>query len=121
MPKILIVEDDKNYLWILRQSFVSENISVVFAVDGEDAVKMAAEEKPDLILLDIMLPKIDGIEAAKQIKAKGIVAPIIFLTNFNDAEHVSGAMEAVKDTEYIVKSNTHINEIVSRVKNKLGI
>ena len=65
---ILIVEDDKSFLWILRQGFEAEGFSVVFAQDGEEALEMAVSEKPDLILLDILLPKMDGITMAKKLK-----------------------------------------------------
>ncbi len=119
--KILIVEDDKNYLWLLRQSFEAEKLSVVFALDGEEGLKMAEEEKPDLILMDILMPKMDGIEVAKKLKEKGIKAQIIFLTNLKDEEHISKAVEAMKETDYIVKSDVHLDQIVARVKEKLGM
>jgi len=119
--KILIVEDDKNYLWLLRQSFEAEKLPVVFALDGEEGLKMAEEEKPDLILMDILMPKMDGIEVAKKLKEKGINAPIIFLTNLKDEEHISKAVEAMKETDYIVKSDVHLDQIVARVKEKLGM
>jgi len=119
--KILIVEDDKNYLWLLRQSFEAEKLSVVFALDGEEGLKMAEEEKPDLIFMDILMPKMDGIEVAKKLKEKGIKAQIIFLTNLKDEEHISKAVEAMKETDYIVKSDVHLDQIVARVKEKLGM
>ena len=119
--KILIVEDDMSFLWILRQSFDSEGFSVVFAQDGEEGFNMATEEKPDLILLDILLPKMDGITLAKKLKEKNIETHIIFLTNFKDADHISAAVEVAKDTDYIVKSDMHVDQIVARVKEKLGV
>ena len=119
--KILIVEDDKSFLWILRQSFDNEGFSVVFAQDGEEGLKMAVEEKPDLILLDILLPKMDGITMAKKLKEKGVNSQIIFLTNLKDEEHISEAVEIVKETDYIIKSDLHIDQIVARVKERLGI
>lgn len=119
--KILIVEDDKSFLWILKQNFDNEGFSVVFAEDGEAALKMAAEEKPDLILLDILLPKMDGIAVAKKLKETGIGSQIIFLTNLKDADHISQAIEVAKETDYIVKSDLHVNQIVARVKEKLGV
>jgi len=119
--KILIVEDDKNFLWLLRQSFIGENISAAFALDGEEGLKVALEEKPDLILLDILMPRMDGITVAKKLKENGIKSKIIFLTNFKDTEHISEAIEIVEGTEYIIKSDVHIDEIIARVKKKLGI
>lgn len=119
--KILIVEDDKNFLWLLRQSFAGENLTVVFALDGEDGLGLAEKENPDLILIDILLPKMDGITMAKKLKEKGIKSKIIFLTNMKDPEHLSAAVEVVEETDYIVKSDLHMDQIVARVKEKLGI
>lgn len=119
--KVLIVEDDKDFLWILKQGFTGKGFSVVFAEDGAEGLKMAELEKPDLILLDILLPKMDGIAVAKAIKEKGINTHIIFLTNLKDTEHIGEAVSTMKDTEYIIKSDLHLDEIVKRAKEKLGI
>jgi len=119
--KILIVEDDKSYLWILRQSFENEGFSVFFAEDGEEGLEIATKEKPDLILLDILMPKMDGITMARNLKEKGTESYIMFLTNFKDAEHVSQAVEVARETDYIVKSDLHVDQIVERVKKKLNL
>ncbi len=119
--KILIVEDDKNFLWILRQGFENQSIEVVYAEDGQEGLLMAEKEKPDLIIIDIMLPKMDGIEMAKEIKEKGIKSQMIFLTNLKDVEHISEALSTVGKADYIVKSDISVNAIVDRVKDKLGI
>ncbi len=118
--KILIVEDDKDFLLFLRQSLSGEDFSVVYAINGEEGLALAEKEKPDLIVLDILLPKMDGITVAKKIKEKGIESQIIFLTNLKDAEHISSAVDAIENTEYIIKSDFHINDIVARIKNKLN-
>ena len=119
--KILIVEDNKEFLWILQQSFIGAGFSVIYAQDGEEGLKMVQDEKPDLILLDILLPKLDGISMAKRLKEKGIKAHIIFLTNLKDVEHIGEAVETMQDTEYIIKSDLHVDQIIARVKEKLGI
>lgn len=118
--KILIVEDNKDFLLILRQSLSAEDFSVIYALDGQEGLIKAEAEKPDLIILDILLPKIDGITVAKKLKEKGIESKIIFLTNLKDAEHISEAVATVGETEYIIKSDLHINDIVSRIKEKLN-
>lgn len=121
MKKVLIVEDDKDFLWLLRQSFDAKNFSVFYAVDGEEGLETAKKEKPDLILIDILLPKMDGIAMAKKIKEAGIEAQMIFLTNFKDSQHISEVMNVAVGADYIVKSDMHIDAIVDRAKNKLGI
>lgn len=117
--KVLIVEDNKDFLWILRQSFVGKGFSVVFAEDGEEGLKMAEQEKPDLILLDILMPKMDGITVAKRLKEKGIKSKIIFLTNLMGELPVAEGI--VKETDYIIKSDMSIDQIVAKVKEKLGM
>jgi len=117
--KILLAEDDKNFLWILKQSFITEGFKVATAEDGQMAVEMAQSENPDIILLDILMPKMDGVAAAKKIKELGVKAPIMFLTNLKDVQHVSEAISSMKDTDYLVKSDLHIDSIVSIVKDKL--
>ncbi|OGZ63905.1 MAG: hypothetical protein A3A98_01295 [Candidatus Staskawiczbacteria bacterium RIFCSPLOWO2_01_FULL_40_39] len=119
--KILIVEDDKDFLWIFRESFNNQNLSVVYAMDGLEGLAMAEKEKPDLIVLDIMLPKMNGIDVARELKRKGIKSQIIFLTNMKDSEHISQAIDVVGETDYIVKADMHIDAIVERIKEKLGV
>ncbi len=121
MKKILFVDDDKDFLWILRQSFSSQPFFVIYAVDGEEGLAMAEKEKPDLIIIDILLPKMDGITMAKKIKEKGIRSQMIFLTNLKDADHIGKVMDISADSDYIVKSDMSIDAIVDRVKNKLGV
>jgi two-component system, OmpR family, alkaline phosphatase synthesis response regulator PhoP len=118
--KILIVEDDKDFLFILQTDLRNEFSSVITAQDGQEGLDLAEKEKPDLILLDILMPKMDGIEMAKQMKAKGIIIPTIFLTNMNDIEHISKAIETIP-SDYIIKSDVSIDKIAAEVKKKLGV
>ena len=80
MKKILVVEDDRNILTGLVDNLVIEGYKPIVAKDGEEALKQAKEEKPDLIILDIMLPKLNGFEVCKKIKAEGLNTPIIILS-----------------------------------------
>ena len=118
--KILIVEDDTDFLFILNASFVRAGFFVYTAQNGRDGLALAEKEKPDLILLDIMLPIMDGIEMAKQVTAKGIKSPITFLTNLSDVEHVDQAIKAAP-ADYIIKANVPVDKIVAHVKKKLGV
>ena len=118
--KILIAEDDKSLLSALQEKFTNEGFSVVIALDGEEGLILAEKEKPDLFLLDIRMPKIDGLTMARKLKEEGVIAPIIFLTNFDDLKHISEATELGK-FDYLVKSDWDINDIIIKVKNKLGL
>ena len=117
--KILIAEDDKNLLSALQEKFTNEGFSVVSALDGEEGLVVAKKEKPDLLLIDIRMPKIDGITMARKLKEDGIDAPIIFLTNLDDVKHISDAI-AVSKSDYLIKSDWKLEDIVKKVKVKLG-
>lgn len=80
MNKILVVEDDKNILTGLVDNLIIEGYKPLVAKDGKEALKQAKEQKPDLIILDIMLPKLNGFEVCRQLKADGVNAPIIILS-----------------------------------------
>jgi len=120
--KVLIVEDDKDYRWILEQGFASAvELNVLFAKDGEEGLDMIIKESPELVVLDIMLPKMDGMEVARKVKEKGLKPKIVFLTNLTDLKYIMGAVEVVKETDYIIKSDIRVPEIVERVKARLLI
>ena len=93
MPKILLVEDNEMNRDMLARRLEKRGYSVVIAVDGQNGVNLARSEKPDLILMDMSLPIIDGWEASRQLKADPTVAkvPIIALTAHAMAEDRDGA------------------------------
>ena len=78
--RVLIVEDDEAMSIALRDGFQYEGYSVTVAKDGEAGLRMAAAETPDLILLDVMLPKMTGLDICKQLRGDGNGVPIIMLT-----------------------------------------
>ncbi|OGZ83573.1 MAG: hypothetical protein A2599_00015 [Candidatus Staskawiczbacteria bacterium RIFOXYD1_FULL_39_28] len=121
--KVLVVEDDLNFLSILQQAFEQEEeIKLFLAKDGQEGLDAAIKEKPDLILLDILMPIMNGIEVAKKLQESSIKTRIIFLTNVSDVDTINKAVEAVKfGVEYIIKSDVHVAQIVARVKEKLEI
>lgn len=92
---------------------------MVTAENGEEGLIAAKNEKPDLILLDIKMPIMDGITMSKKLKESGSEAPIIFLTNMEDLKNISEATETA--TDYIIKSDLTTESIVARVKERLNI
>jgi len=116
--KVLVVEDDEDFLWILKQGLAGKGFSVVFAKDGEEGLEMAGKEKPDLILLDILMPKMDGIALAKTLRQRGFKSKIIFLTNLKGELPVADG--TVAETDYLVKSNASIDQIVAKIREGLG-
>ena len=117
--KILIVEDEKEFQLVLKQNFDSAGFEVFTAYDGQEGLDAIQKENPDLILLDIAMPKMNGIEMIKTLDEKYKKIPIIFLTNMKDDIHISQAMELIPNTEYIIKSDISINRLIERVKEKL--
>ena len=114
--KILIVDDEKNIADIIAFNLKKEGYQVIKAGDGEEGVKMAMEENPDLILLDIMMPKMDGYEACKKIREKKNT-PIIMLTaRAEELDKVLGLELGADD--YVTKP-FGVRELMARVKANL--
>ncbi len=120
--KILIVEDDDVFLSLLRENFKNTEFEIITAKDGEEGLTKAKEEKPDLILLDILLPKMDGIEMAVKLKESAMRIPIIYLTNVKDIERISQTMAiSGGEDDYIVKTDVHIEDVINRIRQKLHL
>jgi serine phosphatase RsbU (regulator of sigma subunit) len=120
-PLILIVEDNPESLDILRVRLTANNYEVITAPDGEAGLAMAREKQPDLILLDIMMPKMDGIEVCRRLKEDPSLPfmPIIMVTARADSKDVVAGLEAGGD-EYLTKPLDHA-ALVARVKSMLRI
>src|SRR6266404_3546169 len=111
--KILIVEDEADMLNGLRDNFEYEGYSVVAAKDGEEGLRRATSEKPDLIILDVMLPKLSGLDVCKKLRAKSRV-PILMLTaRGQEIDKVAGLETGADD--YVTKPFS-IRELLARVK-----
>lgn len=117
--KILIVEDSKSYLLVISQKLEEAGFLVVTAENGEEGLTAVKKESPDLILLDVEMPIMDGITMAKKLKESNSNTPIIFLTNMSDMKHISDAVETASD--YIIKSELNTDDIVNRVKERLRL
>ena len=116
--KILIIDDDKTFQKVMSDKLKSLNYEITSAMDGEEGLKMALEGKPDLVLLDIKMPKLDGIGFLETLKAKKDVDPISVLitSNLGTVEQISeGIALGVKG--YIIKSNESLDSIVSEIEN----
>ena len=97
--RILVVDDDANIRALLTVLLENEGYQVLTAADGEASLPMAAAEKPDLILLDIRMPKMDGLQACDRLRANPETQkiPIIFLTAFNSHDRLEQAIEMGAD------------------------
>lgn len=114
---ILVVEDDENIRELYSLALENGGLKVLSAATGTEGVKLALEEHPAVILMDIMLPDISGHEAVEKIRNDrwGKNAKIIFLTNMSDASDVAQAVAAGSE-EYIIKVHTTPKEVVNIVR-----
>ena len=121
--KILIIEDDLALQRALQEKFQSKDFVVFTANDGEAGLELALAKHPDITLLDLLLPKIDGMTALKRLRADswGKHAKVIVLTNLNDKAKVAEGLESGMDGsyDYLVKTDWSLDEVVKKVKGKL--
>ncbi len=121
MAHILIAEDDKLISGSLVQGFKDAGFEATPAYDGEDAVNQAKTIKPDAIVLDIMMPKLDGIGVMWELKADPATAkiPVVMLTNLSDSETISKIIEA-GGTDYLLKSDQSMDQVIAKVREVMG-
>lgn len=120
--KILIIEDDSILQKALLEFLTAEGFETMSALDGEEGVKIGKEKKPDLILLDIVLPKMDGYEVLKAMKADENTKkiPIILLTNLGSLNDVQKALD-LGATTYLIKADYKLEEVTKKIKEVLNI
>lgn len=117
MPKVVCAEDDKLISGSLVQGFKDAGFDAVPAYDGEETIAKVKESKPDIIVLDIMMPKLDGIGVVWELKANPETAniPVVMLTNLSDTATISKILEAGV-TDYLLKSEQSIDQIIQKAK-----
>lgn len=120
--KILIIEDDSSLQKSLAAYLDSEGFNTELASDGENGVRMVLSRNPDLVVLDIILPKKDGYEVLKNIKEnkKTKHIPVIILTNLDNISNVQKALD-LGATTYLVKADYKLEEITKKIKDTLSI
>jgi len=118
--KILIVEDDSILQKALQEFLDGEGFEIFSALDGEEGIKLGKEKKPDLVLLDIILPKKDGYEVLKELKSDENTKkiPVILLTNLGSLNDVERAIEMGANT-YLIKADYKLEEVSSKIKEVL--
>lgn len=119
--KILIIEDDESLREMYKMRLSYEGFEVIEASDGESGLAKAVAEQPDLILLDIMMPKISGFDVLDILKSTNSTAkiPVIIMTVLEqESNKVKGLMQGAED--YLIKSQTMPAEVVSKVREVLS-
>jgi len=120
--QVLIVEDEPAMVKIVSNRLEHDGIKVIYANDGEAGLSAALANHPDLILLDILMPKMHGMELLRKLRAEqwGKQIPVIILTNLSDPEKETEAIKEL-NSEYYVKANVKFEDIIDKIKLKLNI
>ena len=121
MKKILIIEDEAALQDALKKLFTGEGYEVAQALDGEEGIAMVASSKPDIILLDLILPKKHGFDvlAEMQKSEEQKKIPVLVLTNLEESTEVMKAIE-LGARGYLVKANYALKDVLAKVKDVIG-
>ncbi len=115
MKKILIVEDDKQLVLIYSERFSREGYTVVTAMTGSEGLTLANNEKPDMIVLDVMLPGgMNGFDVLEELKRNTVLSqiPVLMLTNLDSEEKIARDIGVV---DYLVKANSSLSDVVEKI------
>ena len=121
MNNILLIEDDEFLRSLIGKKLSSEGFSISMAVNGEDGFRKAGEVKPDMVLLDLILPVMDGFDVLSKLKGDEATKsiPVIVLSNLDQKEEIDKALK-LGAMDYIIKAQFTPDEIINKVKNILG-
>lgn len=122
MAKILLIEDDSLIVKIYSTRLKADGFEVISADNGEDGITLAEREKPDFVLLDVMMPKMDGFKVLETLRAQDDLKnkPIIVYSNLAQESEMQKALQ-MGATEFIVKANISPTELVSKIKSYVKI
>lgn len=117
--KILVVEDEPDMRQALAESLTHDGFEVVEAANGGEGLEKAISRRPDLIILDILMPKVDGIEMLKRVRGYnewGRKVPVIMLTNFSADERIMQGIIKDEPFYYFVKSDLKIPNVIEKAR-----
>ena len=119
--KILVVEDEEILLTALKEELTQGGYEVEGAVDGVEGLEKVKSFQPDLVLLDLLMPKMDGMEVLQKLKGdnKTKDVPVVILTNLSDYEKISEAL-SLGAMDYLVKANYRLEDLMDKVRTVLA-
>lgn len=120
MSKVLVIEDEEILAKILQEKFKAADFESEIAGDGDVALSIARKFMPDIIVLDLILPKKDGFQVLKELKANSDLKkiPVIILSNLGQEEEIKRGFD-LGAADYLVKAQNPIKAVIERVKNYL--
>ncbi|MEL7451101.1 MAG: response regulator, partial [Pseudomonadota bacterium] len=116
-PRVLVAEDNEDIIVLVRMMLSRAGYDIMLATNGEQAVQLALDEAPDVILMDVNMPKLDGLSATRKLRERGFEPPVIALTASSDAQHRRRALAAGCD-DYITKP-LQMPELISALERHL--
>lgn len=119
-PKILIAEDERPMAHALEIKFKAAGFDVKTVLNGEEALKAIEIEKFDLMILDLIMPRLDGFGVLEALKSRGLIMPIIVASNLGQDTDISRSM-ALGAVDYFIKSNVSIMDIIEKVRSRLAL
>src|SRR3989344_4060357 len=122
MKKILVVEDEVAYLKLLNSQLTEKGYTVIEAVNGQKGLEKAKSENPDLILLDIRMPVMDGMAMLELLRKgeEGKKTKVIMLTNLEPDDKILGEIIRDQPSYYFVKSDIQFDDLLDKIKELLG-
>lgn len=119
-PRILVIEDDQFMLKAHEIKFTHEGFDIWFAKDGDEALAFLARERPDAVLLDLMLPHTSGFDVLVAIRKNDVWkdVPVIVMTNLGQPQDIERA-KSLGANDYLIKANTKISDVVKKVREYL--
>jgi two-component system response regulator MprA len=121
---IEIIEDEASQQKALTEKFMREGFRVISARDGEEGMRIALKEHPDIILLDIVMPKVDGLSLLKKLRGEsswGKTVPVILLTNLSaDNDKIISIIAECEPAYYLVKADFTLDQVVEKVRERLA-
>lgn len=123
MKKILVVEDELAYLKLLQDQLIQKGFAVVQAINGKDGLEKVRSEKPDLVLLDIRMPVMDGMTMLDLLR-KGEIGKktkVIMLTNFEPDDTILGGVMRDQPSYYFIKSDISLDTLLEKIEALLGM
>lgn len=117
---VLIIDDEESLVNVLERKFTDEGITAYTAFNGRQGLDMALEKHPDIILLDIMMPEMDGFDVMRNLQEDewGKTVPVILLTNSSSIDTVAKAVTSGM-SEFLVKTDMRLDDVVNKVKERI--
>ena len=121
MAKILLIEDDKAQAHVYLSRLLQEGYASAWAKDGEEGLKMALENQPSLILLDIKMPKMDGLTLMQELRKDewGKKVPVIMLTNLDPTDEITNNITKNSPSYFLLKSSVDLEDLIEKIRETL--